>query len=75
MKLFDGRPNGELLLATGTMEPTNPADLLTMNASLIAADRLYSTKREILTTFGFGMCFLFIEWHAVSATLRLKTTT
>ena len=77
--LCDGRPNGELLLATGTMEAGNPtgkpllwcsgvpvslrlssrrhcrsADCLFMAASLVAADRLYTTKREILEELGLG---------------------
>lgn len=54
VKLYDGRPNGELLLATGDVEPTNPSDYLTMPASLLAADRMYSAKREVLISLGFG---------------------
>ncbi|KAL4445791.1 hypothetical protein ABPG77_008990 [Micractinium sp. CCAP 211/92] len=52
--LYDGRPNGELLLATGTIEAGNPADCLFMEAGLVAADRLYTTKRQVLEDLGMG---------------------
>ena len=92
--MYDGRPNGELLLATGAMEAGNPAgappppaallpiewtpgrpaqplpthwlhlpapwpmacpaDCLFMPAGLVAADRMYTTKRQILEAMGMG---------------------
>ncbi|PSC76514.1 U3 small nucleolar ribonucleo MPP10 [Micractinium conductrix] len=52
VKVFDGRPNGELLLATGSLEAGNPEDCLFMEAGLVAADRLYTTKRQILEEMG-----------------------
>lgn len=103
--LYDGRPNGELLLATGAIEAGNPAgrlgsicmqpreqrhaslqalhskikvssklhkhaphhhhrslhffasccaDCLFMEASLVAADRLYTTKRQVLENLDMG---------------------
>ena len=53
VRLYDGRPSGEILLATGSLEPANPADCLILPASLVAADRLYAQKKEILESFGF----------------------
>jgi hypothetical protein len=35
----DGRPNGELLLSTGTLQDGNMSDCLYFNAALLAADR------------------------------------
>jgi hypothetical protein len=35
----DGRPNGELLLSTGTLQDGNMSDCLYFPASLIPADR------------------------------------
>ena len=32
LRIYDGRPNGEMVLATGTVERDNPADYLTMQA-------------------------------------------
>lgn len=52
--VYDGRPNGEMLLATGTMEAGNPADCLYMEAGLVSADRLYASKRQILEDLGLG---------------------
>ena len=54
MQLFDGRPNGELLLATGAVERANPADFLLLEQGLVGADRMYSSKRQILESLGFG---------------------
>eukprot|EP00208_Stichococcus_sp_RCC1054_P004802 CAMPEP_0206140612 /NCGR_PEP_ID=MMETSP1473-20131121/10038_1 /ASSEMBLY_ACC=CAM_ASM_001109 /TAXON_ID=1461547 /ORGANISM="Stichococcus sp, Strain RCC1054" /LENGTH=455 /DNA_ID=CAMNT_0053534817 /DNA_START=485 /DNA_END=1852 /DNA_ORIENTATION=- len=51
--IYDGRPNGELCMATGVVQKNNPADYLTIEASLVAADRLYSVKKEILEGSGF----------------------
>lgn len=53
VRLFDGRPSGEVFLATGSIEPANPADCLVLSAGLVAADRLYSQKAAILEEFGF----------------------
>eukprot|EP00879_Flechtneria_rotunda_P015067 GHRR01015744.1.p1 GENE.GHRR01015744.1~~GHRR01015744.1.p1 ORF type:complete len:507 (+),score=158.49 GHRR01015744.1:326-1846(+) len=50
----DGRPNGELLLSTGTLQDANMSDCLYFPASLIAADRYYSMKAQLLESFGFG---------------------
>jgi histone-lysine N-methyltransferase SETD3 len=52
--LADGRPNGELLLATGDLEDGNPADCQVMTAALVPADRLYAAKKEVLEALGFG---------------------
>lgn len=54
VRVFDGRSNGELLLATGWVELSNPADYLMLQASLVAADRMYQLKKDILEQFGFG---------------------
>ena len=35
----DGRPNGELLLSTGTMQDANLADCLMFKGTLVPADR------------------------------------
>lgn len=35
----DGRPNGELLLSTGTLQDANLSDCLYFKATLLAADR------------------------------------
>jgi histone-lysine N-methyltransferase SETD3 len=37
--LNDGRPNGELLLSTGTLQDGNMSDCLSFKADLLAADR------------------------------------
>jgi hypothetical protein len=37
--LNDGRPNGELLLATGTLQDSNLSDCVLMNAGILGADR------------------------------------
>lgn len=39
MLINDGRPNGELLLSTGTMQDANLSDCLYFKATLLAADR------------------------------------
>ena len=56
VRLYDGRPNGELLLGTGVVEAGNPADCLMMEAGLVGADRLYARKMEILQDLGMGEC-------------------
>ena len=53
MTVFDGRPNSELILATGRVEDDSPADHLTVSVGLVPADRMFSTKKEILKTLGF----------------------
>jgi histone-lysine N-methyltransferase SETD3 len=35
----DGRPNGEMLLSTGTMQDANTADCLMFKASLVPSDK------------------------------------
>lgn len=54
IKVYDGRSNGELLMATGAVEAYNPSDYLTLNASLVAADRLYAMKEEIASAMGLS---------------------
>ncbi|CAL5229330.1 g12636 [Coccomyxa viridis] len=51
--VFDGRPNTELILATGRVEEDSPSDYLTISVGLVQADRMYSTKQEILKAMGF----------------------
>ena len=52
--VFDGRPAGEVLLATGTVEEKPEADFLTVRATLVASDKLYVQKREVLQAEGFS---------------------
>ena len=56
--LADGRPSGELVLATGHLfEPkpgTNPSDCLTVDVGLVPTDRLRDAKSEILAAMGFA---------------------
>ncbi len=54
VKVYDGRPNGELFMATGCVERANPSDFMTLNASLIPMDRLYTMKEEVATAMGFS---------------------
>jgi histone-lysine N-methyltransferase SETD3 len=54
VKVYDGRPNGELFMATGCVERVNPSDFMTLNASLVQADRLYTMKEEVATAMGFS---------------------
>lgn len=54
LAMYDGRPNGELFLATGTVEDRNPSDCLLFRAELIKADRLYSSKKAIVESLGFS---------------------
>ena len=54
VKVFDGRPNGEIFMATGTVERANPSDFMTLPASLVAADRLYSMKEEVANAMGLS---------------------
>jgi histone-lysine N-methyltransferase SETD3 len=50
----DGRPNGELVLATGTVEPGNKADCLTVAVGLVPTDRLRAAKLSILEAVGMA---------------------
>lgn len=53
--LNDARPNGELLMATGTLpSEANSSDFLEFPASLIQADRYYEMKSQILESVGFA---------------------
>lgn len=45
--MYDGRPNTEMFLATGTVEEDNLSDFLTVQASLVAADKLYMLKKQV----------------------------
>ena len=54
IQVFDGRPNGEIFMATGYVEKANPADYLVLNASLVVADRLYTMKEEVANAMGFS---------------------
>ena len=45
--IYDGRPNTEMFLATGTLEENNLSDHLTVQASLVAADKLYMLKKQV----------------------------
>lgn len=45
--IYDGRPTTVMLLATGAVEDSNPSDYLTVQASLVAADRLYMMKKQV----------------------------
>lgn len=51
--LNDGRPNGELLLATGTLQEGNLSDYLLFGASLLATDKYFTLKQQILSQAGF----------------------
>ena len=52
--VFDSRPAREVLLATGTVEEKPEADFLTVRATLVASDKLYVQKREVLQAEGFS---------------------
>eukprot|EP00878_Enallax_costatus_P003647 GHUV01003861.1.p1 GENE.GHUV01003861.1~~GHUV01003861.1.p1 ORF type:complete len:495 (+),score=148.67 GHUV01003861.1:1566-3050(+) len=49
----DGRPNGELLLSTGTLQDNNLSDCLYFPAALLPADRYFGMKQQLLESFGF----------------------
>ena len=36
-----------MLLATGAVEESNPSDYLTVQAGLVASDRLYMMKKQV----------------------------
>lgn len=71
IKVYDGRSNGELLMATGAVEAYNPSDYLTLNASLVAADRLYSMKEEIASAMGLSASMEFPIYEDRLATQHL----
>ena len=45
--IYDGRPTTEMLLARGDVQASNPSDYLTVQAGLVAADRLYMQKKQV----------------------------
>lgn len=47
--IYDGRPNTEMFLATGTLEEENLSDCLTVKANLVAADKLYMLKKQVIS--------------------------
>lgn len=47
VQIYDGRPNTEMFLATGTVEEDNLSDFLTVQANLVAADKLYMLKKQV----------------------------
>ncbi|KAK9917898.1 hypothetical protein WJX75_009348 [Coccomyxa subellipsoidea] len=53
--VYDGRPNGELLMATGRVEDDNASDCLTVRVGLVQADRLFSVKKQVLESLGFDI--------------------
>lgn len=57
--LNDGRPNGEMLLSTGTVQENNKSDFLLFPTSLVPADRYYTMKSEILESVGLAPKELF----------------
>jgi histone-lysine N-methyltransferase SETD3 len=52
--LNDERPNGELLLALGAVQDSNLSDCLEFEASLVAADKYYQAKEQLLAAAGFS---------------------
>lgn len=52
--LNDGRPNGELVLSTGSMQEASASDFLLFRAALIKADRYFAMKTEVLVGLGFS---------------------
>ena len=48
----------------GRLEPGNPADCLVMGAQLVAADRLYTMKRQIVEELGFSEPLQSPRWRA-----------
>ena len=74
--MFDGRPNSELILATGRVEDDSPSDYLTISVGLVQADRMYSTKKEILKAMGFeGVQVGFLDQWLLFAALSNVTYT
>lgn len=54
LAIFDGRPNGEVFLATGDFEDGNPVDCLFFEAGLVRADRLFKVKLQVAEEVGLG---------------------
>ena len=52
--LNDGRPNAELLLSVGTMQDGNQSNCLLFPATLVAADKYYFLKQQVVQSFGFS---------------------
>lgn len=52
--LNDGRPNAELLLATGSVQDNNLADCLLMDATLISADKCVLGLVASMPVYGGG---------------------
>lgn len=50
MQLYDGRPNGEMVLATGTLDAENPADHLTMQVASKGLESGFSRTLRRLET-------------------------
>ena len=71
ISVFDGRPNGELFMATGAVERANPSDYLLLNASLVAADRLYTMKEEVANAMGMSTSMDFPIYEDRLATQHL----
>ena len=65
--MYDGRPNCELFLATGTVEDQNPADSLLMTVELVKADRMYTAKKSILESLGLSISEVSHASHPVSS--------
>lgn len=57
--LNDPRPNGELLLATGMLQDNNASDFLMFNAELLAADKYFMMKEQILDQMNMSAKELF----------------
>ncbi|KAL3145868.1 hypothetical protein ABBQ38_015239 [Trebouxia sp. C0009 RCD-2024] len=55
VKIYDGRPNTEMFLATGTVEENNLSDYLTVQVNLVAADKLYMLKKQVVQSLGFDV--------------------
>ncbi|DBA68672.1 TPA: hypothetical protein ACH3X2_013468 [Trebouxia sp. C0005] len=53
--IYDGRPNSEMFLASGMLEENNLSDYLTVQASLVAADKLYVMKKQVVQSLGFDV--------------------
>lgn len=78
--LNDERPNGELLMATGTLPESNMSDCIDFTASLLEADRYYIMKTQILEQLGFGpkVSRFFVclrDWFAQTRNMRSKSVT
>jgi hypothetical protein len=63
--LNDPRPNGEQILATGTLQEENASDFLIYEVSLVPTDKLYTAKREILRAQGLQVCDFFLSLACV----------